>query len=128
GSAHQPSSEAGAVIFVKLQQMAADDRQLVRIDTGDPAAWHRESNRDVCPLFSRPDERVWLGRLDAGANVFDPSGDRAELLILTGQVVIDGRTLDRGSWIRLPEGACPTAHAGAQGASVFRKTGGPRVR
>jgi anti-sigma factor ChrR (cupin superfamily) len=41
GTSHQASSAEGAVIFVKLRQMAPDDDHRVRIDTRDPAAWRR---------------------------------------------------------------------------------------
>jgi hypothetical protein len=47
----------------------------------------------------------------------------AELLILTGNVVAQGESYVRGSWIRLPAGQYPEFVAGTHGATVYLKIG-----
>lgn len=123
GSSHQPFSAPGATIFVKLWQMQPSDSHTVRIDTSDPASWHRQDGREVCPLLSDDTEQVCLQRLAPGQTVFAASANSAELLVLDGSVVMAGETYERGSWIRLPVGDAPAIAASAQGATVYLKTG-----
>jgi anti-sigma factor ChrR (cupin superfamily) len=123
GSGHQPFSREGAIIFVKLQQMPAHEQRRVRIDTRDPAAWRREDGREICPLFSGESEQVCLQRLGPNEVLFlEPAGG-AELLVLAGELVMNGQSYDCGSWMRLPAGASPDIYAGVQGAAVYLKTG-----
>ncbi|WP_311223540.1 MULTISPECIES: cupin domain-containing protein [unclassified Acidovorax] len=125
GSSHQPSSGEGAVIFVKLQQMAAQEQAEVRIDTREPAAWHHEGGRAFCPLFSGDAEQVGLQQLAAHASVLRPeSVPGAELLVVAGDLVADdGQAYATGSWMRLPAGDGLRLLAGAHGATVYLKTG-----
>ncbi|MEW5506787.1 MULTISPECIES: cupin domain-containing protein [Pseudomonas] len=123
GSSHQPSSAEGAVIFVKLQQMRGSEQRHVRIDTRDPAAWRRECQREVCALFCDDTEQVSLQRLAPREAIFATPPDGAELLVLTGNVTLDGEAYERGSWLRLPAGESENLHAGDQGATVYLKTG-----
>ncbi len=121
GSSHRPSSRDGAVIFVKLRQMATGERRTVRVDTREPSNWQREGERDVCPLFDDGGERVCLQRVPPGAVVFAGAVDGAELLVLEGSVVVDGRECAAGSWIRLPAGEYPALAAGGAGAAFYLK-------
>lgn len=123
GSNHQPSSAEGAVIFVKLQQMQGSEQRHVRMDTRDPAAWRREGQREVCALFCDDTEQVSLQRLAPREAIFETPPDGAELLVLTGNVTLDGEAYERGSWLRLPAGESAELHAGEQGATVYLKTG-----
>lgn len=123
GSSHQPSSAEGAVIFVKLQQMRADEHRHVRINTCEPASWRHEGRRYVCDLFSDDSEKVCLQRLQQGEEILEEPMDGAELLVLAGEVQLDGRRYERGSWLRLPAGASATPVVGDQGATVYFKTG-----
>jgi anti-sigma factor ChrR (cupin superfamily) len=123
GSCHQPSSSEGAVIFVKLQQMRADEQRRIRIDTRNPAAWHQEGHREVCDLFSDDSEQVCLQRLAPREGVLEEPLDGAEILVLAGEVMLDGRGYGRGSWLRLPAGESAILHAGDQGVTVYLKTG-----
>lgn len=122
-SGHEPSSKEGAVIFVKLRQMRPQEQQSVRIDTRAAASWHSEEGREVCPLFSDDIEQTSLQRLALGEAVFTAAVDGAELLVLTGNVVMDGESYERGGWIRLPAGQYPGIVAGAQGTTVYLKIG-----
>ncbi|RKT98707.1 anti-sigma factor [Burkholderia sp. Nafp2/4-1b] len=123
GSSHQPSSAEGATIFVKLQQMPAHEQRPVRIDTRDPMAWHRQDGRDICPLFSDELEQVCLQRLAVHEALFSQHSEGTELLVLGGDVVMEERAYGQGSWIRLPAGESLDIVAGAQGASIYLKTG-----
>lgn len=123
GSSHQPFSKDGALIFVKLWQMSPSERRHVRIDTHDPAAWRREGGREVCPLFSDDAEQVCLQRLAPGESLLADRQGGAELLVLTGSLVAEDQAWECGSWLRLPAGDGLKIDAGAQGASVYLKTG-----
>lgn len=108
GSGHQPYSDEGATIFVKLRQMTEDEKQYVAIDTNDAEHWQAQGKRQVCPLFSSEYEQVSLQRLQSGETVFDsrPEGG-AELLVVSGSLVEmkSDQLSDEysaGSWMRLP--------------------------
>lgn len=123
GSHHEPYSTEGALIFVKLWQMPADEAETVRIDTREPSRWHREGQREVCPLFARGTERVSLQRLSPGETVFDQAVDGAEVLVVRGELIRGTTRLGPLGWLRLPPGAHADVAAGPQGATVYLKTG-----
>lgn len=123
GSAHQPSSEDGAVIFVKLRQMPSSETESVRIDTNDPANWIQQDNRTICPLFSSDAEQVTLEHIAPGAQLFPAPVKGAEILILEGEIQENGQSFAKGSWIRLPEGAHPAFTAGPNGTTLYLKRG-----
>lgn len=122
GSSHQPSSGAGAVIFVKLRQMASHERRHVRIDTRDAAAWRVEQGREICPLFSDAAEQVRLQRLAPHETLLADAGGGLELLVVAGDVMAQQQSCARRSWMRLPAGTMPAIVAGTQGATVYLKT------
>lgn len=123
GSAHQPSSAEGALIFVKLWQMAPDERRRVRIDTRNPSTWRTVPGGAICPLFDGTDEQVRLERRPSGSVLPVDTEGGAEVLVLDGTLVQAGRPLAPGSWLRLPPGARPAFAAGAEGVTVYLKTG-----
>jgi anti-sigma factor ChrR (cupin superfamily) len=123
GSSHQPASREGALIFVKLRQMAPGDNRHVSIDTGDPSSWQRRGDRMVCPLFSSEAEQVCLQRLEAGQAILASPDGGAELLVLAGEIAAGEQAYEPGAWIRLPAGDRPDFVAGVQGVSFYLKTG-----
>jgi len=123
GSSHRPFSRDGAVIFVKLWQMRPEESRRVRVDTREASCWHQQHGREVCSLFSSDAEQVCLQRLMPSAPLFAEPVQGAELLVLAREVLLDGRSYATGSWMRLPAGAYPGIAAGAQGATVYLKTG-----
>jgi anti-sigma factor ChrR (cupin superfamily) len=123
GSSHQPFSSEGAIIFVKLRQMPPHEQCRVCIDTRDPAAWRRQEGREVCALFSGGSERVCLQRLAPHEALFAEPVQGAEVLVLAGDIVACDQSYERGSWLRLPAGKRPEIAAGAEGATVYLKTG-----
>lgn len=123
GSAHQPYTDEGALLFVKLWQMHPQEDRQVRIDTRDPAAWQRNGPREICPLFSGFGEHVSLQKLPPHERLFDGAIDSAELLVLAGEVCMADQSYGEGSWIRLPAGSYPSFAAGWQGLCLYVKTG-----
>ena len=123
GSSHQPFSVTGAVILVKLEQMHADDNQVIRIDTHAPQAWQCSDGRAICPLFTSRAEQVSLQRIAAGTALFSTATHGAELFIITGSLLVDGELLPQGTWLRLPHGEQADVVAGSTGATVYLKTG-----
>ena len=123
-SGHQPYSHEGAVIFVKLWQMAVNETDHVAIDTNDAANWQTQGSREVCYLYSDAREQVSLQRINAGKALFaNTILGGAELLVLEGTLIEAGKFYKRGGWIRLPVGATSQIVAGANGATVYLKTG-----
>lgn len=123
GSAHRPHSDDGAVIFVKLRQMGPDDDRHVRVDTTDAARWHALDDRTVCPLFVSDAEEVALHAVEAGRRLLNEHVPGAELLVVAGELVANGRRYPLGSWIRLPAGRHPEYTAGDTGATFYVKIG-----
>ena len=123
GSSHRPSSLDGALIFVKPWQMPEDESTVVRIDTHDPASWHREGAQEVCPLYQSAHEQVSLQRFPSGAPVTVDTQGGAELLVLDGQLLEGQGRFERGSWMRLPPGAHGALIAGTEGVTIYLKTG-----
>lgn len=124
-SGHQPYSDEGAVIFVKLRQMVATESRHVAIDTRDNTNWQRQNHRDVCPLFADGTEQVSLQRLTAGEALFtdETIAGGAEILVLEGELIGDKQAYQRGGWIRLPVGDYPPIKSGLEGAIIYLKTG-----
>ena len=123
GSSHQPFSEEGALLFVKLRQMTAEERNEVRIDSGDAARWTHREGRERCPLFADGREQVWLERLRSGQDLALGPVRGAEMLVLDGNLSVDGRRCGARSWVRLPAGDEPAAVGGPEGATLYVKTG-----
>ncbi len=123
GSRHAPASRDGALIFVKLRQMPPDEQTAVRIDTRDPAAWTPEAGGEACALFSSPAEQVRLLRLPAHAPLPPAMPAGAEILVLAGSIAFAQQSCPQGSWLRLAPGTQPPVSAGAEGVTVYLKTG-----
>lgn len=123
GSAHQPSSIEGAVIFVKLWQMQSSDQQFVRVDTRNPANWRRDVDRDICSLFENEAEHVMLVRTKANSKLITDDAGGSEILVLDGELLDGACSFVRGSWIRVPAGESLSLQAGTKGVTIYLKTG-----
>jgi anti-sigma factor ChrR (cupin superfamily) len=123
GSAHQPSSADGALIFVKLWQIPADDTNTVRIDTTDSAAWRLDGVHQVCVLHRTDHEQVSLLRLLPGRVLRLEERGGAELLVIEGQLVDGATVLGPLGWLRLPPDEASGLRAGDSGATLYLKTG-----
>lgn len=124
-SRHTPGSEAGCVIFVKLWQFDPNDRQHVRINSAtlqyEPAA--NRAGVEILALFrdSHEDVRLerWAPEMDISLEL--PGG--GEVLVLGGSFVESGESFEKDSWLRLPVGSILQAKVGANGATLWLKTG-----
>lgn len=124
GSSHQPSSREGTTIFVKLRQMDADERQLLRLNTNDSKNWQGQPHRRRCPLFANASETVMLQQFSAGERVFCTAlSGGAEVLVLEGALAAPEGCYQPGSWLRLPPGDMPALISGGSGALIYLKTG-----
>jgi anti-sigma factor ChrR (cupin superfamily) len=123
GSAHEPSSAEGAILFVKLCQMSADESRPVRVDTRDPACWRRHGSREICPLFASDGEVVVIERLVEGECLFAGQVQGAEIVVLSRELHALHERYAFGSWIRLPPGEYPEFRAGDRGAELYVKSG-----
>jgi anti-sigma factor ChrR (cupin superfamily) len=124
GSTHTPRSAPGCTIFVKLRQMAPDDRAVVRIDTTG-ATWQPGSARgeEVIPLFEGGGERVALVKLAPGTRLpahAHPGGE--EVLVLDGAFADELGRYRKGTWVRNPAGSRHAPFSDA-GCVLYMKTG-----
>ncbi|OJY63088.1 MAG: cupin [Sphingobium sp. 66-54] len=123
GTGHAPGSEDGCIIFVKLWQFGATDRERVVARPGDgKAITLRPGVISSFLLFQNASEHVMLEtwQPDAEVNLGNPEG--LELLVLKGSFDSESDTLACWSWLRLPPGEPLTAHVGPEGASVWFKS------
>lgn len=111
GSAHAPGASEGCVIFVRLRQFHAQDRQALVMQL--PAQGGT--------LFENDHERVWLEALQPGESCRWDSGRGLELLVLAGQLHGAAGSLPAWSWMRLPAGQAVELKAGSEGARVWLK-------
>lgn len=121
-TAHTPGSDLGCTIFVKLWQFDMDDRNQFRKDMADELA-NPEGGVATAQLHRDDHETVSYSHIEAGATFTNNDTGGLELLVIAGSVGEGGDTLDKGAWLRLPEGMSLRAVAGAEGAKVWVKTG-----
>lgn len=123
GSSHEPYSDEGALIFVKLGQMRLAETRHMRINTHDASSWKNQDGRKICPLFTNNTEQVCLQGLAPGEILVTDTTGGAELLVLVGGIIAADQLYDRGSWLRLHAGDSLQIAAGQQGATLYIKTG-----
>ena len=95
----------------------------MRVDTGDAARWTHHEGRERCPLFTDGREQVWLERLRPGQALALGPVRGAEMLVLDGNLSVDGTRCGVCSWVRVPAGDEPAAVGGPEGATLYVKTG-----
>jgi anti-sigma factor ChrR (cupin superfamily) len=107
GTRHSPSSPRGCLLFVKLRQIPAADRQAVVVE----AAFARcvldlgRAAREVV-LHATAGEHVSLVRWSAGytdARHDHPHGE--EILVLEGDLADEHGRYGAGTWLRQPPGS-----------------------
>ena len=116
-TSHTPGSDEGCIIFVKLWQFDMADRTQFRKDMD------AEATDGSVILHKDARETVSYHRLEPGARLSDPMTGGGEVLVLNGTIDEGKDTLRKDSWLRLPDGAALDAVAGAEGASLWMKTG-----
>lgn len=106
GSQHSPFTDEGCIIFVKLRQMKAEERQRVVCIT-EEVPWKATSNpghaRKQLFASTLDDELVTMHRLSAGCEVNPGSAGRGqEILVIDGSLTCADQRHGPGSWLRLP--------------------------
>ncbi len=124
-SRHEPGSEPGCVIFVKLWQFDPEDRTQVRLDLAKMGAVADAARPGVAvtPLFKDAREEVRLELWSPGATAAMPMDGGAELFVLEGAAEESGEALRRHSWLRVPPGGRVALTAGPEGARIWIKSG-----
>lgn len=121
-SAHTPGSEPGCTIFVKLWQFDLKDRTQVRKAMADELTSPVDGVA-TATLHEDDRERVTYSQLDAGAVLTSADAGGIELLVIAGSVNVDGDTLAKDAWLRLPEGQALNTIACETGTKIWMKTG-----
>lgn len=121
-SAHTPGSDQGCTIFVKLWQFDLEDRNQFRKNMADGLGKPVNGVATV-QLHRDSRETVSYSQLDAGATLKNSDAGGIEMLVIDGSVTEGGEMLEKGAWLRLPEGAALHAKAGSEGAKLWMKTG-----
>jgi anti-sigma factor ChrR (cupin superfamily) len=115
-------SATGATIFVKLGHVPDVEGQTC-INTHESSRWIVQSGRPRCPLFSGAFESVSLERLGPGETLETEAAGGVELLVLSGELLEDGRKYPCGGWLRLAPCEHSRLVAGHAGATVYLKSG-----
>lgn len=114
-TSHTPGAADGCVMFVKLWQFDADDRNQFRV--------HMDNGTPCNTLHQDARETVRFMTLEAHQKLNESPSGGAEILILTGTAHEGGDTLKTGAWLRLPDGASLNLSAGESGTKLWIKTG-----
>ncbi len=114
-TSHTPGAADGCVIFVKLWQFEAEDRNQFRVemDNGLPTHTLHQDARETVRFMS----------LEASQSLRETPSGGAELLILNGNAQESEDMLNKGAWLRLPDGAPINLTAGDEGTKLWIKTG-----
>lgn len=129
GSAHQPSTQDGTLVFVKLRQMSDDDRQSLRINSNDPAVWQTDADstdanqppQRFCPLFISDNEQVELRLLSAQQTLCSDPNSLTEILVISGSLELDQTAYPQGSWLRIPKGTQHSLRASSDQVKIYIK-------
>jgi quercetin dioxygenase-like cupin family protein len=123
GTRHAPFSAGGCTIFVKLRQFADGDVRQFAIGPGE-GTWVDRGAASTKELHAFGSERVALVRLAAGGvHDLDTGEGRAELLVLEGELDLDGQRGERLTWLRTPRGGRVST---SRGCTFWVKRGHPR--
>ncbi|MCV2367691.1 cupin domain-containing protein [Roseateles oligotrophus] len=128
GSSHAPFTDSGCIIFVKLRQLQAEDRQRRVLDTR-ATAWAPgpAAGIELIPLGAFDTEQTRLVKLAPAASL-PCLGDQerqggAEIFVISGELQQEQRRHGPGSWLRLLDGDQRQTISSAQGCSFWLKTG-----
>lgn len=102
GSTHAPFSAGGCVIFVKLRQMDAADRDVVRLFP-EQRAWSGPPGAERAVLHEAGGVQVSLERLGPKRALAPVAAGGLELLVLSGALLSSGAgwpALEAWGWLR----------------------------
>jgi anti-sigma factor ChrR (cupin superfamily) len=101
GSSHTPFSKEGCVIYVKLNQFAAEDKQKVVIDTKNTGWRAGHGNLEVMPLHTFGTENIALVKWPAGEKFLPHSHyGGEEILVLEGVFKDEDGDYPKHTWLR----------------------------
>jgi len=123
GTYHTPRSDNGCTIFVKLWQFSEVDRKQFSLDLNAVVPNDYGDGVSNVLLHRHANEEVTFETWQAGASRRLSDAGGVELLVLAGQLSIDGGPLVAWDWLRLPPEDSCEAVAGPQGARVWMKRG-----
>lgn len=125
GSAHEPQSREGCLLFVKLRQFAVDDLQPVRIATrAEPWRQGLAPGLSVMPLHEHDGISTALVRWAPNIHFHahsHPGGE--EILVLDGVFRDEFGAYPTGSWLRSPRWSRHAPFTGPEGALIYVKVG-----
>ncbi len=122
-SSHTPGSEPGTTIFVKLWQFEPEDRTQIMINMNktEPVAADGRPGVSVIPLYKDDRETVRTEIWSNGAHVEIELPEGGEFLVLNGSFSEGNDTLNKHSWLRVPQGGALKATALADNTRVWMK-------
>ncbi|MCO6409943.1 cupin domain-containing protein [Hoeflea alexandrii] len=123
GTSHAPGSRDGCTILVKLWQFEEGDTAPVVIDTAS-AEWQAVGQGiERLHLHRYKSEKVAMLRFSDGGSLRLPEeSGGVELYLLDGRLQVEGQSLSKGGWARLPAGMAVTLSAPGT-ATLYIKTG-----
>lgn len=125
GTTHQPYSEQGCLLLVKLWQFAANDNSPLVLNTKD-GNWYQGlvPGLSVQPLHEHNGVNTALVRWAPNTRFnrhTHPGGE--EILVLEGLFCDEFGEYPAGSWLRNPRYSNHAPYTGAEGALIYVKTG-----
>lgn len=127
GFRHEPWSDQGCLLFVKLRQYGGDGRLQLALDT-EAMDWQASGPAGVEEkmLYAQEgfEDRTFLIRLKAGTEIPNhrhPGGEEA--YIIDGQVEDEYGVAASGCWVRFPRGSSHEPRA-ISDCILYVKTGG----
>lgn len=119
-SSHQPFSDEGCMIWVKLQQFNTDDRHDIAIDTTTKEADFQTELLSRYVLF---DDYETVEKVDVNAAADLPDtwfGKGTEFLILSGGISDERQTYATGYWVRIAASQTKNLHAQANTSFIVK--------
>ncbi|MGA0840245.1 MAG: cupin domain-containing protein [Pseudomonadales bacterium] len=124
GSSHQPRTEEGCLLFVKLRHLQPDDQQRVVLDTRS-GRWQPGLVPGLMNqlLAAHGEERTVLVRWAAGTQVPEHTHSTVEeTLVLEGEICDAAHRYPAGTWFRAPRGSTHAPFS-PNGALILIKVG-----
>lgn len=103
GSSHQPYTENGCKIFVKLCQMTPEEVKQTVVRTPPVSFGSGLQKRQIHALFENQNERVWLEHGLPGLEFSLKNEVRLEVLVLKGEWLLNGKKAPCQTWVRFPK-------------------------
>lgn len=119
---HTPRSDKGCVIFVKLWQFDLSDRTQFSKDMAAELG-PRENGVATAELHRDDREVVTYHVVDPDTAFERDAPGGIEMLVIAGGLTEGPDSLEKGAWLRLPDGAPLSARTGDEGARLWVKTG-----